>query len=195
MKNRYWDIFWTFFKIGAFTFGGGYAMIALMEREVVERKGWISSEEILDMIGISESTPGPIAINGATYIGYKVGKVWGAILATLGVVLPAFLVISVLSYFILKFKENQLIEIIFKGIRAGVVVLIFNAAYRLSKQLVKNILTYIIIVFVILMCLLTNMSVILILLFCAIMGIIYQLISNTRKIQKQVQDLEDNHDN
>ena len=195
MKNRYWDIFWTFFKIGTFTFGGGYAMIALMEREVVERKGWVSSEEILDMIGISESTPGPIAINGATYIGYKVGKVWGAILATLGVVLPAFLVISVLSYFILKFKENQLIEIIFKGIRAGVVVLIFNAAYRLSKQLVKNILTYIIIVFVILMSLLTNMSVILILLFCAIMGIIYQLISNTRKIQKQVQDLEDNHDN
>lgn len=190
MKNRYLDLFLTFLKLGAFTFGGGYAMIALIEKEVVEKKKWITEDEILDIIGISESTPGPLAINSATFIGYRVGKVWGSILASLGVVIPSFLIITIISYFILNFKDNQIVSIIFKGIRAGVVVLIFNAAFRFTKKLYKDIFTYFILAFVILLGLLTEISVIFILLICALLGIIYYGFINTKKLIELSQEEE-----
>ena len=99
------QLFLTFFKIGAFTFGGGYAMIALMEREVVDKRHWITEEDVMDIITIAESTPGVIAVNSATFIGYKTAGFWGAFFATLGVVIPSFTVIFIISLFFLEFKS------------------------------------------------------------------------------------------
>ena len=96
--KKLFTVFITFFKIGAFTFGGGYAMIPLIQRETVENHKWISDDDILDIIAIAESTPGPIAINSATFVGYKVAGFWGSFAATLGVVLPSFIIILVISY-------------------------------------------------------------------------------------------------
>ena len=101
----YLELFWTFLKIGAFTFGGGYAMIPLIEREVAEKKHWITSEEILEVTAIAESTPGPIAINAATFIGYRIAGFAGAFLATFGVVLPSFLIIFGISFILRQFEQ------------------------------------------------------------------------------------------
>ena len=98
-------LFWTFFKIGAFTFGGGYAMIPLIQREVAERRRWLKDGDILDIVAIAESTPGPIAINSATFVGYQVCGTFGAFCATLGVVLPSFLVIYVISFVLRQFSQ------------------------------------------------------------------------------------------
>lgn len=178
------DLFLTFFKIGAFTFGGGYAMIALIEEEVVTNKGWITTEEILDIIAIAETTPGPISVNASTYIGYKVGGIKGSVLATLGVILPSFVIISVLSIFITKFKENKIVDLIFKGIRSGIIVLIFNAAFRLTKKVPKEIFTYSILVLIIVSTLIFKVNVILMLIISAILGILYGLIITNKKISK-----------
>lgn len=182
MKKKLLDLFLTFFKIGAFTFGGGYAMIALLEEEVVTNKGWLTSEEILDIIAIAETTPGPLSVNASTYIGYKVGGIGGSILATLGVVLPSFVIISILSVFIIKFKENKVVEMIFKGVRSGIIVLIFNAAFRLTKKVPKEIFTYFILILIIVTTLIFNINVILMLIISACLGILYGLIIMNKKI-------------
>ncbi len=131
-------IFWTFFKIGLFTFGGGYAMIAVVEREIVERKKWIPQDEFLDLIAIAESTPGPLAINSATYVGYKVCGVLGSIFATLGVVLPSFIIIFVISLFFEAFLAFEYVGYAFRGIQACVAFLIVSAGFKMLKGLKKN---------------------------------------------------------
>lgn len=142
--NKNLQLFSTFFKIGLFTFGGGLAMIPLISRETVEKHKWVTDDEILDMIAIAESTPGVIAVNSATYVGYKVNKIWGSIIATLGVVLPSFLIICILSLFIDQFLANEIVQYAFKGIRAVVGVLILNAALKLFKKTPKNLVTLIV---------------------------------------------------
>ncbi len=134
-------LFTTFFKIGAFTFGGGYAMIPLFHKEIVETHGWISDEEMLDIIAIAESTPGVIAVNMATFVGYKVAGVLGSTIATLAVVLPSFIVISIISQFFLAFKQITVVAWAFAGIRAAVLVLMTNAVLKLSKLCRLNVLT------------------------------------------------------
>lgn len=131
-------LFLVMFKIGLFTFGGGYAMIAIIERELVERKKWIEHDEYLDMVAIAESTPGPIAINSATYIGYKIGGVIGSIFATLGVVLPSFIIIFVISLFFDKFLEFEWVRFAFRGIQACVSYLILSAGIKMFKGLKKS---------------------------------------------------------
>ena len=128
-------LFWAMFKIGLFTFGGGYAMIAIIERELVERKKWIEHDEFMDMIAIAESTPGPIAINSATYIGYKRGGVLGSLFATLGVVLPSFTIIFIISLFYKQFMQIQLVAYAFKGIQACVAFLILSAGFKMLKKI------------------------------------------------------------
>ena len=128
------DLFLTFARIGLFTFGGGYAMIPLIQRETVEKKHWIGQEEILDVIAIAESTPGPIAINSATFIGRRAAGVRGAVCATLGVVLPSFVIILILSYALEAVKHLRAVEYAFMGIRAGVLALILQAMWKLFKQ-------------------------------------------------------------
>ena len=119
----------SFLKIGLFTFGGGYAMIALIQKEFVAKKKWVGEEEFLDMVAIAESTPGPLAINSATYIGYKAGGVWGAAVSTLCVCIPAFLIIYLISLFFDAFLQLTLVNYAFKGIQVAVVFLILNAGW------------------------------------------------------------------
>lgn len=131
-------LFFTFFKIGLFTFGGGYAMIALLEEEFIQRRKWLDKGEFLDMAAIAESTPGPVAINSATYLGYKLAKVPGAATATVAVCLPSFLIIYAISLFFEQFTQLTVIASAFKGIQVCVIYLIFSAGVRMLKALDKS---------------------------------------------------------
>lgn len=131
-------LFFTFFKIGLFTFGGGYAMIALLEEEFIQRRKWLDKDEFLDMTAIAESTPGPVAINSATYLGYKLAKVPGAATATVAVCLPSFLIIYAISLFFEQFTQLTVIANAFKGIQVCVIWLIFSAGVRMLKALDKS---------------------------------------------------------
>ena len=132
------ELLLTFMKIGMFTFGGGYAMISVIEDECVERKQWISQEDMMRITVIAESTPGPIAINCATYIGYQRAGVPGAIFATLGVVIPSFGVIYIISTFLDDFLEYEIVAKAFKGIKIAVGLMIFNVA----EGIIRSIVTY-----------------------------------------------------
>ena len=130
MKGKYkdlWKVFTTFFKIGAFTFGGGYAMIPIIQKEAVEKHGWVTDDDILEIIAIAESTPGPIAINSATFVGYRTCGVLGSAAATLGVVLPSFIIILIVAKCYDKFKENRIVKGCMTGLKPAVVGLIANA--------------------------------------------------------------------
>ena len=131
-------LFFTFFKIGLFTFGGGYAMIALLEEEFIQRRKWLDKDEFLDMTAIAESTPGPVAINSATYLSYKLAKVPGAATATVAVCLPSFLIIYAISLFFEQFTQLTVIANAFKGIQVCVIYLIFSAGVRMLKALDKS---------------------------------------------------------
>ena len=131
-------LFFTFFKIGLFTFGGGYAMIALLEEEFIQRRKWLDKDEFIDMTAIAESTPGPVAINSATYLGYKLAKVPGAATATVAVCLPSFLIIYAISLFFEQFTQLTVIANAFKGIQVCVIYLIFSAGVRMLKSLDKS---------------------------------------------------------
>ena len=131
-------LFLTMLKIGLFTFGGGYAMIALLQAEFVDRKKWLKQEEFYDMIAVSESTPGPIAINSATYVGYKAAKFWGAACATVAVCIPSFVIIFLISLFFDAFLSFRYVQYAFRGIQACVAYLILSAGLKMIKNLKKN---------------------------------------------------------
>ncbi len=132
------ELFFVFFKLGLFTFGGGYAMIPQIKEIVVEKKKWLTSDEMLEIIAISESTPGPIAINSATFIGYRQKKVLGSIAATLGVVLPSLIIIFIISLFFDAFLANQFVNYAFIGIKACVAFLITKAGLEMFIKMKKN---------------------------------------------------------
>ena len=136
--NILFDLFLTFAKIGAFTFGGGYAMISIIENNCVERKKWITHDEMLDVTVIAECTPGPIAINCATFVGYKQAGFWGALAATLGVALPSFGIIFLISVFLDNFLEITMIANAFKGIKIAVGLLILDVAISMIKKMKKK---------------------------------------------------------
>jgi chromate transporter len=140
------ELFLTFFKIGAFTFGGGLAMIPLIENQFVIKKKYLEHEELLNIIAVSQSTPGPIAINCATYIGYKKGGFLGSLFATLGVVIPSFIIIYVISLFLSNLLEYKIVANAFLGIQAAVAILIIQAAFKMIKHIEKNILSFIILI-------------------------------------------------
>ena len=135
------ELFLTFTRIGLFTFGGGYAMISLIENICVEKKKWITHDEMMNITVIAESTPGPIAINCATYVGYKKAGIVGAIMATLGIVLPSFAVIYLISMFLDNFLELKIIADAFKGIKIAVGFLILDAAVNMIKKMQKKTMT------------------------------------------------------
>ena len=132
------SLFFTFFKIGAFTFGGGYAMLSLIEDECVTRHGWMTHEEMADMTAIAESTPGPISINCATHIGYRRFGVLGAALTTLGVVLPSFIIILLIANFFNTILEVPIINAAFRGIRVGVALLILRVGIKLVRKMSRR---------------------------------------------------------
>jgi len=137
------SMFFSFFKIGAFTIGGGYAMLPLMEQEFVERKKWVDGAEIVDIFAVAQSLPGVIAINTSIFIGYKVDRIRGALVAALGVILPSFLSILVIAMVLLEFQENPWVQRAFAGVRAGVTALILLAGIKLGKGILKNRVTWI----------------------------------------------------
>ncbi len=175
------QLFITFFKIGLFTFGGGYAMIAVIEREIIEKKGWISHEDFLDVVAIAESTPGPLAINSATYIGYKIAGFFGSLFATFGVVLPSFAIIFAISFFFDKFIQITWVSYAFKGIQACVAFLILNAGIKMFSKLKKTAFNTVVFI-VTLICLIAlelfaiNFSSILYILIGGIVGVIVYLV-------------------
>lgn len=126
-------LFLSFFKIGAFSFGGGYAMLPLIEEEIMVN-GWLTTKEFIDILAIAEMTPGPIAINSATFLGYRVGGIAGALSATIAVVLPSFIVMSLIFHFVAKFKKSPYVQWIFAGIRPIVLGLIGSAAVSVGKN-------------------------------------------------------------
>jgi chromate transporter len=128
------EIFKTFFKIGAFTIGGGYAMIPIIQKEVVDNKNWMENEEFLDAIAVTNSLPGPLAINSATFVGYKTAGISGAFAAALGAVMPSFLIILTIAIFFSSFSNNPLLESVFAGVRPAVVALIAYALVKLAKS-------------------------------------------------------------
>ena len=172
LKNAL-KLFLIMFKIGLFTFGGGYAMIALLENEFVSKKKWLEHGEFMDMVAIAESTPGPIAINSATYIGYKRAGVLGSIFATLGVVMPSFIIIFAISLFFDDFLKIDIVNKAFKGIQVGVVFLIMNAGIKMLKKLDKSVFN--IVIFVVASCVMLTFS----LLGVSFSSIFYILISAT----------------
>lgn len=180
------ELFITLFKIGLFTFGGGYAMIALLESELVEKKGWLEKDEFLDMVAIAESTPGPIAINCATYVGYKREGVLGSAVTTLGVCLPSFIIIYVISLFLDKFLTFELVGYAFKGIQACVVYLILSAGIKMLKGMKKDVMSIIIMITVLvtlvtLSVLSVNFSTIIFILISGVVGLVVYFIRTSRQ--------------
>lgn len=194
MKSRIvqlFKLFATFFKIGLFTFGGGYAMIAVLHDEFVVRKKFFTKEEFLDLVAICESTPGPIAINMATFVGYKNNKILGSIFATLGIVLPAFIVISIIAYFIKGFFDIEIVDNAFKGIKAGIVVLILFSGISMFKSLNKRIIWVIVFISVVILMILFEFigfefSSIYFILIGGLIGYIVSLIDKYNERLKQV---------
>lgn len=179
-RKKIRDLFIAFFKIGAFTFGGGYAMIPLIQKEAVEKNKWISDDDILDVIAIAESTPGPIAINAATFIGYKTAGFWGSFMATFGVVLPSFVIISIISYVLTAFQNLDAVVYAFNGIRAGVLALLIKALWGMYKKCPKGVVSYIILAGAFFAAAFTEVNVLVIIISCAIIGLVASLISTRR---------------
>ena len=175
MKNKFkllLQLFITFFKIGAFTFGGGYAMISLIQKETVENKKWITDDDILEILAIAESTPGPIAINSATFIGYRVAGVLGSFFATLGVVLPSFCIILVISYVLREFSQIAVVRYAFNGIRAGVLALIIKALFTMYKKAPKGLMAYIVMALAFVITAFFDISVLYVIIGCALIGLV-----------------------
>ena len=133
-----WELFSTFFRLGAFTFGGGYAMLSLIQKEIVDNKKWATDEEVLDYYAVAQCTPGVIAVNTATFIGYKRKGTLGAALATFGVVAPSIIIITIISAVLQNFMQYEIVQHIFGGIRVAVAVLIVNAVFTMGKKAVVD---------------------------------------------------------
>jgi chromate transporter len=177
------EIFITFFKIGAFTLGGGYAMLPLIEKEVVENKKWATQEEIIDIFAIAQSVPGVVAVNTSIFVGYKRAKLKGGIAAVLGAVLPSFLIILAIYQLLFSLSNNIYVIKAFAGVRAGVTALILVTAIKLIKNTIKDVFSAVIAVIAFFLILLFDND-ILIILAGVILGIIKHLVSNVKVIRK-----------
>ena len=186
----YLSLFLTMLKIGLFTFGGGYAMIALFENEFVEKKKWLEKDEFFDVAAIAESTPGPIAINAATYIGYKNAGIIGSIIATLGICIPSFIIIYAISLFFDAFLSLTLVAYAFKGIQICVVYLILTAGLKMLAHMKKNAFN-IIIISITLICMVVfslfavKFSTIFYMMISGACGVVVYLLGKIRKEEKQ----------
>lgn len=174
------DLFLTFGKIGTFTFGGGYAMLPLIQKEVVETKKWITNDDVLEILAIAESTPGPIAINAATFVGYRVCGTFGAFCATMGVVLPSFFIILGLSYIIREFQELKPVQYAFMGIRAAVLALVIKAMWSMYLHCPKGLLSYILIIAAFIAVAFLDLSIFPVIISCALIGLISSVLHSRR---------------
>jgi len=166
------DIFKTFFKIGAFTLGGGYAMLPIIQKEVIKKKKWLKDDEFMDSIAVTNSLPGPLAINSATFVGYKTAGIPGAVVAALGAVLPSFMIILVIAIFFGNFADNAVVEQIFAGVRPAVVALIVYALVNLTKSVGINKINMIIAITALILILVANMHPILVIIMAGLAGLL-----------------------
>lgn len=170
------DLFFTFCRIGGLTFGGGYAMLPMIQKEIVEEKKWATEEEVLDYYAVGQCTPGIIAVNTATFIGYKVQGIIGAIVATLGVVFPSLIIITIIAALLKNFASYAIIQHAFSGIRVVVIALIISAILKLAKTSIKNYITLIIAILAFISVAFVNLSPIYIVVVAACVGLISKLI-------------------
>ena len=178
--KRLLELFWTFFKIGGFTFGGGHAMIPLIQKETVENKKWITDDDILEIIAIAESTPGPVAINSATFVGYRTAGFWGAVFATMGVVLPSFCIILAIAYLLDNFMEIKAVQYAFKGINAGVLALLFKALWNMYKKSPKSWASYVVMGASFLLTAILKVNLFIVIVGCAVFGLVTATIAERR---------------
>ena len=170
------ELFLTFMKIGAFTFGGGYAMIPLIQKEVCENKKWLNEKDISDIVAISESTPGPVAINAATFVGYHTAGFPGACMATLGVVLPSFLIISLISLVLTQFQSIKAVQYAFMGIRAAVLALILKALWMMFKSAKKKVISYIIMGVSLILTAFLKIDAVFVIIGCGLFGLLWSML-------------------
>ncbi len=183
MKNKYLTLFSSTFYLSSFTFGGGYVIIPLMKAKFVEELGWIEDNEMLDLIAIAQSAPGAVAINAAILIGFKIGKLPGALLAILGTVLPPIIIISIISLFYEQFRSNYYISLFLRAMQSGVVAIIFHTVFDLSLKLLKTRSPLIISLLAVCLSLklFLGLSVTVIILGCASVGIIANFFSMSKQ--------------
>ena len=174
------QLFWTFFKIGGFTFGGGHAMIPLIQRETVENRKWVTDDDILEIIAIAESTPGPVAINAATFVGYRTAGFWGAAFATFGVVLPSFVIILLLAFVLDNFMEYRAVQYAFRGINAGVLALLFKALWNMYKKSPKGWAAYVVMGASFLLTAVLKINMFIVIAGCAVFGLATALLAERR---------------
>ncbi len=185
-KSNILNLFFTMLKIGLFTFGGGYAMLALLENEVIEKKKWIDKDEFVDMAAIAESTPGPIAINAATYIGYKLSGFTGAVVSTFAVCIPSFVIIFLISLFFDKFLSLEYVAYAFRGIQAGVIYLILSAGIRIFRGMEKKafniiIMSAVAITMILFSAFAVKFSTIFYILICGVIGVVTYFLEGLKK--------------
>ena len=168
-----WDLYATWFKMGIVTFGGGYAMLPMIQREVIEKRHWATEEEILDYYAIGQCTPGIIAVNTATFVGYYQKGVIGGIVATLGVVSPSFIIITIIAAFLNNFLEYQIVIHALKGINIGVCVLMVKAIVSLWQKSIYNIGSFVIFALALILSLFSDLSTVLLVIIAAICGVVF----------------------
>jgi chromate transport protein len=177
------ELFISFMRIGGFTFGGGYAMLPLIQKEIVERRGWASDEEVLDYFTIGQITPGVIAVNTATFIGYKKAGILGGMVATLGVIFPSIVIISIIAAVLTNFAELPVVIHAFNGIRACVCVLILIAVYNMGKKSVIDVFTALIFVATAILAILKITSPVILVIVAGLIGVVFQLIKAKRQVK------------
>ena len=178
--KKLWQVFAAFFKIGAFTFGGGLAMIPLIQKEAVEDHGWVTDDDILEIVAIAESTPGPIAINAATFVGYRAAGILGSAAATFGTVLPSFLIILVISYVLGQFQQLPAVQYAFWGIRAGVVAMLIKSLWTMYKKSPKGWAAYVAMAAAFIMTSILNLHILIVIGSCAAFGLITAMLIGRR---------------
>lgn len=178
-----WQVFATFIRIGGFTFGGGIAMIPLIQKEAVEKNHWVTDEDILEIVAIAESTPGPIAVNSATFVGYRAAGILGSVAATLGVVLPSFVIILAISFVLEQFQQLTAVQYAFVGIRAGVLALLCKSLWTMYKKSPKGWPAYVAMAAAFVLTSFFKVNILLVVLICGIFGIVTSL-SMERRMQK-----------
>lgn len=174
------DLFLTFARIGGFTFGGGYAMLPMLEKEVVEKRNWATLEELMDYFAIGQCTPGIIAVNTATFVGQKIKGTIGGIFATLGVVTPSIIIVGIIAAFISGFQDIEIVAHAFAGIRAAVVALILSAVLKLSKKSVADKITFAIFLIVALLSFFTDISPVIFVIAAAVCSLVIKLSKEKR---------------
>ena len=180
MAKRLWELFYTFAKVGVMTFGGGYAMLPILQREVVENKGWATEEELADWFAIGQCTPGVIAVNTATFVGSKMRGVIGGIVATLGVIFPSMVIICVIAAFLKNFASIPAVGHAFAGIRACVTVLIFQSVLKIGKGDLVDLFSWILFLIVMALSIFTSISTPLLVILAGVTGYVMMLLRRKR---------------